>query len=314
MSTTRAPHAYCLFLFASGLFLQACGEKTAASSATATMPPPIAVGACSHPDTIATVTRLFVDNAGGGPFMSDPESVAAARRAFHDGTAALSVEAIRTVSRDQSLGRSECNAQMRLGVAPGTFERLTKNVIFAATIGSAGWKRDGQTLSVVSHLAYSSQFTDDRKHVYIQLDGANALIQGAALLAVASSVAKSEGPPPAAPAAPSTTPATSISESDVGCSSIDTKTNAGLMECEERKFMAADATLNVAYKAAMTRLEPERQVALRAEQRTWVAGRDSGCQQDEERAGIGGTAATLNIIGCRATRTDERTAKVKAFQ
>jgi len=314
MSTTRAPHAYCLVLFASGLCLQACGEKPAGSSATATMPPPIAVGACSHPDTIASVSRLFVDNADGGPFMSDPESVAAARRAFQDGTAALSVEAIRTVSRDQSVGRSECNAQMRLGVAPGTFERLTKNVIFAATIGSAGWKRDGQTLSVISDLAYSSQLTDDRKQVYIQLEGANALIQGAALLAVASSVAKSDGASPGAPAARSRASVTSSSESDEACNGIDMQTNAGLMECAERKFMAADAALNVAYKAAMTRLASAQQATLRAEQRTWVAGRDSGCQRDEERAGIGGTAATLNIIGCRATRTVERTAKVEAFQ
>jgi hypothetical protein len=179
--------------------------------------PPIAVGACSHPDTVATVKSLFVSNAGGGMLMSDPESIIAAKQALQDGTAPLSLEGIRTVSLDQATGRSVCNAQMRIGVVPGTFERLASNPIFAIAIGSAGWSRDGETLSAISTVAYTSQLTDDKSDVYIQLEAPRELIQGAALLAVASSVAKSDGLPAAAPAAPTKSSATSSAASEDGC-------------------------------------------------------------------------------------------------
>jgi uncharacterized protein YecT (DUF1311 family) len=72
--------------------------------------------------------------------------------------------------------------------------------------------------------------------------------------------------------------------------------------------------LNAAYKSTMMRLPQERQAALRVEQRTWVARRDGGCQADEERAGMGGTAATLNIIGCQAARTVESTVNIETFR
>ena len=98
------------------------------------------------------------------------------------------------------------------------------------------------------------------------------------------------------------------------CADLDMTVTVGLLDCEGRRFQAADAKLNGAYKAAMASLPPDRQSALRLEQRAWLADRDPGCEAEATKDGMGGTAATLGAAGCRANRTETRAAQVAAFR
>jgi uncharacterized protein YecT (DUF1311 family) len=278
-------------------------------------PPP---GACSSPDSLDTLKRIVVSNIGKGSFVRLEKDVVAAQTALADGTAALAVEAVRTVSRDEVVGRSVCNAQLRLTVGPGAFDWAVKDVAIAAAVDQSGWKRDGQSGSLVVDVAYTAQLTDDKAQVYAELQNAEPVIEGAGLMAIMAWLAKTSGatqaagtngaiaqvglPPPRSPA------------DGAACAGVDMATTAGMLECAGLEFAAADARLNAVYKAAMARLSDDRQQALRAEQRAWVAARDPGCEAEATRDGMGGSAAALEMAGCRANRTEKRAAEVAAFK
>lgn len=316
MEMGRSLVGWTLGLLALGA-VQGCSDKAAPDASPAPVvaagPPPPAPGACSHPTTIESVKEVVVLNLGSGPLMQDGGSVRAAKQALSDGTARLTIEAIRTVSKDDAVGRSVCNGQIRIDVAAGTFDRLATNVILAAAIGSGGWRRDGQAESAVNTVAYIAQLTDDKQQVFVELQDGDALVQGAALIAVAASVTKTAGQvvaPKVLPVAAtgSQAPATGM------CADVDMTTTAGMLDCEGRRFQTADAKLNSAYKAAMASLPPDRQTALRVEQRAWLADRDPGCEVEVTKDGMGGTAATLGAAGCRANRTETRAAQIAAFR
>jgi len=85
--------------------------------------------------------------------------------------------------------------------------------------------------------------------------------------------------------------------------------------CAEQEWMAADAELNDAYKAAMAVMK-ELDAAngkakaaegfLRQAQRDWVAFRDNACAAEAYQM-HGGSAEPMLIYGCRARLTQERT-------
>jgi uncharacterized protein YecT (DUF1311 family) len=99
---------------------------------------------------------------------------------------------------------------------------------------------------------------------------------------------------------------------DVDCSVAETQNE--MTFCAEQEWMAADAELNDAYKAAMAVM---RQVDdslgegknaegyLRQAQRDWVAFRDNACAA-EGYPMHGGSAEPMIIYSCRARLTQER--------
>ena len=85
--------------------------------------------------------------------------------------------------------------------------------------------------------------------------------------------------------------------------------------CAEADWMAADAELNDAYKAAMAVMKQidanlgegkNAEGYLRQAQRDWVAFRDNACAA-EAYPMHGGSAEPMLIYGCRARLTQERT-------
>ncbi|MGL4396053.1 MAG: lysozyme inhibitor LprI family protein, partial [Hyphomicrobium sp.] len=91
--------------------------------------------------------------------------------------------------------------------------------------------------------------------------------------------------------------------------------------CADKEFVAADADLNRAYKAALADIpemasEPPYDAknweqALRKSQRAWVAFRDAECNDHVAMFWSGGTGATAEIIGCMTDKTKARTKELK---
>lgn len=299
--------AVCLSIAVMGL--SACDNAPPA-------PPP---GACGSADTLNVLKNVVLLNLGRGQVLRAADDVKAARAVLTDGTAPMTVESVRTVSRDESLGRSVCAGQLRITVAQEAFGWLLKDPLIAATVVQGGWRRDGDALSLIAPAEYVSQLTDDKKQVHVELQGPMALVEGAGWIGVAAWLAKDAGAAPGTgkvdtarpPAAQAQTAAVAGSDE---CAGEDMSTTAGMMSCANKRFTTADTKLNEAYKATMARLAPDRQQALRAEQRAWVAARDPACEAEATRDGMGGTAATLEMEGCRANRTEARTAEVASFR
>jgi uncharacterized protein YecT (DUF1311 family) len=93
--------------------------------------------------------------------------------------------------------------------------------------------------------------------------------------------------------------------------------------CAGAEYEAADVELNRVYKAALGAI-PEMatgeppfdraswEEALRASQRAWVAFRDAECEDHVAKFWNGGTGATVDIIGCKTEKTEQRTKELKA--
>lgn len=92
--------------------------------------------------------------------------------------------------------------------------------------------------------------------------------------------------------------------------------------CAGADFEKADAELNRVYKQALASI-PEMatgeqpfdtgswEEALRASQRAWVAFRDAECEDHIEKFWGGGTGGTVDIIGCKTEKTEQRTKELK---
>ena len=92
--------------------------------------------------------------------------------------------------------------------------------------------------------------------------------------------------------------------------------------CAGAEFEKADAELNRVYKAAIASI-PEMatdeqpfdkaswEEALRASQRAWIAFRDAECEGHVEKFWGGGTGGTVDIIGCKTEKTEQRTKELK---
>ena len=100
---------------------------------------------------------------------------------------------------------------------------------------------------------------------------------------------------------------------DVDCAVAEAQVE--LTFCAEQDWIAADAELNAAYKAAMAVMKEtdatlgEDKAAegfLRQAQRDWVAFRDNACAAEAYPI-HGGSAEAMLIYGCRARLTEERT-------
>ncbi|HEX5184561.1 MAG TPA: lysozyme inhibitor LprI family protein [Allosphingosinicella sp.] len=89
--------------------------------------------------------------------------------------------------------------------------------------------------------------------------------------------------------------------------------NSAAEQCIEPEFWRQDGRLNEAYRAAMARLAPARQAALRDSERAWVKARQAECNR-LYREMEGGTADGLTLDTCMAVRAIERTAWLEHFR
>jgi len=87
------------------------------------------------------------------------------------------------------------------------------------------------------------------------------------------------------------------------------ESNMELLQCAAGIGDREDARLNRAYKAALARLTPPRQQALRATQRRWIKDRDAQCQAEFDGGGaqaeIYGTACVARITHDRALELEQ---------
>lgn len=71
--------------------------------------------------------------------------------------------------------------------------------------------------------------------------------------------------------------------------------------CASKVFIRADDDLNAVYQKLVRRLSPAAQATLRRTQRTWVAGRNSDCSEQDSKLG------TVISMGCAVDKTTSRT-------
>jgi uncharacterized protein YecT (DUF1311 family) len=107
------------------------------------------------------------------------------------------------------------------------------------------------------------------------------------------------------------------------------QTQADLNRQAAKAYAAADAALNVAYRAALMKAReedvvpehdphwrqspgPTWQQALLAAQRAWLAYRDAECRIEGYRF-RGGSAEGLEVAQCKASLTRARTVQLKAL-
>jgi uncharacterized protein YecT (DUF1311 family) len=80
-----------------------------------------------------------------------------------------------------------------------------------------------------------------------------------------------------------------------------------MVGCINQEYDRQDTRLNAAYQAAMTRLSPKSQEALRAEQRAWIKRRDSGCEENLS----GGTIDMIERAECHLSMTAVRAVELE---
>lgn len=92
--------------------------------------------------------------------------------------------------------------------------------------------------------------------------------------------------------------------------------------CAGAEFEKADAELNRVYKLAIASIpematdeQPFDKVSweesLRASQRAWIAFRDAECEDHVEKFWAGGSGRTVEIVGCKTEKTEQRTKDLK---
>jgi uncharacterized protein YecT (DUF1311 family) len=81
------------------------------------------------------------------------------------------------------------------------------------------------------------------------------------------------------------------------------ESNMEILQCAGGISAREDARLNRAYKAAMARLAPPRQQALRTAQRRWIKDRDTRCRAELDD---GGAQAGIYATACVADMTHDR--------
>jgi uncharacterized protein YecT (DUF1311 family) len=89
--------------------------------------------------------------------------------------------------------------------------------------------------------------------------------------------------------------------------------NVDIGACYQAEGRRWDADLNATYQQVMARLSPHRQNDLRADERTWIAGRDAKCQRAGDAMG-GGSGTGIAILSCTLDETIRRTLFLKSYR
>lgn len=90
------------------------------------------------------------------------------------------------------------------------------------------------------------------------------------------------------------------------------QTQAGLNECAGQALSQADAELNRTYLAYRNGLDKARQDQIRDVQLAWIKYRDLSCRYVGSGS-AGGSAHGMVLQSCLTTKTQERTAELKAL-
>lgn len=278
--------------------LSACQQKPEAPEL-----PPVARGSCSDPSVLEAVRSIIRSNSKGA---AGRDEAAAAQIAQGWAKTKIEFDGVRTTKRDEGSRLSNCAAQLRLIMGAQVFEAMATNVLGAATVGRAGYKRDGDAALV--DITYTAQPTDNNKQVYAELFDGKEIAESAGVLVYAAVM-----PTPVAATAQSanidTAPAQAVqaarAPSDNVCEGLDTSITVNQMECLRREFAEADKALNSNYKAAMARLDASGQAALRTKQRGWLAAKSAACEKAGEEF-AGGTAEAVLKADCQVQRTRAR--------
>jgi uncharacterized protein YecT (DUF1311 family) len=103
----------------------------------------------------------------------------------------------------------------------------------------------------------------------------------------------------------------------------EARTTVEINQCLDREFARADARLNDAYRAALTRIGQAQGLdekvrrewgeALQDAQRKWIAFRDADCKGPVAYSWYGGTGATAAVLGCLVEKTLVRTDDLKRY-
>jgi uncharacterized protein YecT (DUF1311 family) len=112
-----------------------------------------------------------------------------------------------------------------------------------------------------------------------------------------------------------------LAEESVSPDCSEALSTADMNRCADAEFAKADAELNAVYQKALAAI-PELagdppwdakswEDALRASQRAWVAFRDAECEKHVAMFWTNGSGATVDILGCKTEKTEQRTKELK---
>lgn len=115
-------------------------------------------------------------------------------------------------------------------------------------------------------------------------------------------------------------PASAQDASPADCS--EALSTVEMNKCADQEFDKADAELNRVYAKAIAAVPgmatdnspfdaKSWEAALRASQRAWLAFRDAECEEHVAKFWGGGTGATVDILGCKTEKTEQRTKELK---
>ncbi|MGE5266869.1 MAG: lysozyme inhibitor LprI family protein [Deltaproteobacteria bacterium] len=116
------------------------------------------------------------------------------------------------------------------------------------------------------------------------------------------------------------TPAAAQEPAAADCS--EALSTVEMNNCAGAEFEKADAELNRVYAKALAAVPglatdetpfdaKSWEASLRASQRTWLAFRDAECEEHVAKFWGGGTGATVDILGCKTEKTEQRTKELK---
>lgn len=282
------------------------GPTTTAAAAS----PPSDPFGCSSPDVKASLDELVWEGVGSA--VTDrlardrvADVVAAGKAHF-----TLSLQGMATIT-GQNGARPTCEAAI-----VGTDRQelnADSNWVQRATQADPSVKVKGK--DVIGSVRYVVQPSDDGKTFRVTAEGLDTFALALAGLSLSFSnnelLAKREAeradntatPTPALPAV--------SAEPPVGTSAPAQQASAG------SDYEAADKALNAAYAAARAHLDDAGKIALRDEQRAWIKTRDAACSEaritaDSKGDIAGGSAMALELSGCKARMTQERTKQLLA--
>lgn len=89
------------------------------------------------------------------------------------------------------------------------------------------------------------------------------------------------------------------------CMDASNGVTSTMLNCISDELLVQDTRLNQAYRVNISRLEGERQQALRQSQRRWLAARDPGCAAEGEEAGEGSLGRVV-AADCVLKKTAKR--------
>jgi uncharacterized protein YecT (DUF1311 family) len=115
-------------------------------------------------------------------------------------------------------------------------------------------------------------------------------------------------------------PATAQEPAVADCS--EALSTVEMNNCAGAELEKADTELNRVYAKALTAVPglatdetpfdaKSWEASLRASQRAWVAFRDAECEEHVAKFWGGGTGATVDVLGCKTEKTEQRTKELK---